>query len=84
MYFVYCLYSDFYKKIYIGRTSDLQGRLEAHNHISNKGYTKRYQPWVIIYFESFDSILEASRREKYFKTGIGRAYLKIIISKKKL
>ena len=76
------LYSELYKKTYVGRTSNLQGRLDAHNHISNKGYTKRYQPWVIIYYESFDIISEASEREKYFKTGAGRAYLKEIISKK--
>jgi putative endonuclease len=62
--------------MYVGRTSNLNGRLSAHNHASNKGYTKRYQPWVIIYWEEFDSINEANKREKYFKTGVGRDFLK--------
>jgi putative endonuclease len=50
MHFAYCLYSELHKKTYDGQTSNLLGRLEAHNHVSNKGYTKRYQPWVIIYY----------------------------------
>jgi putative endonuclease len=66
--------------MYVGRTSNLTGRLSAHNHASNKGYTKRYQPWVLIYWEEYDSINEAIKREKYFKTGVGRDFLKAYIT----
>ena len=66
MHFVYCLFSPSSKKTYVGRTSNLQGRLEAHNHLSNKGYTSKFQPWMIIYSEECDTIQEASKREKYF------------------
>jgi putative endonuclease len=75
MHFVYCLYSPSSGRTYVGRTSNLIGRIEAHNHPSNKGFTKRYQPWEIFYFEEFSTIEESSKREKYFKSGIGREFM---------
>ena len=72
MHFVYCIYSPKFQKTYVGRTSNYEGRLEAHNHPSNKGFTKRYQPWVLLFVEEFETIHEASRKEKYYKTGVGR------------
>ncbi len=72
MHFVYCIYSPKFQKTYVGRTSDYKGRLKAHNHSSNKGYTKRFQPWELLFVEEFGTIQEASQREKYFKTGVGR------------
>jgi putative endonuclease len=79
MFYVYVLYSEAYHKTYIGYTSNLQGRLEAHNHPSNKGYTKRFQPWKIVYSEEFSSQSEALAREKFLKTGAGRNFLKQFI-----
>ncbi|MBP7024083.1 MAG: GIY-YIG nuclease family protein, partial [Bacteroidales bacterium] len=35
MYWVYALYSRDFDKIYVGSTSDLTGRLNAHNHPAN-------------------------------------------------
>ncbi len=40
MFYVYVLYSTNFDKIYIGFTSDIDNRLIAHNHSSNKGWTK--------------------------------------------
>jgi putative endonuclease len=54
-------------RYYIGSTSDVKKRLESHN--SNRtGYTKKFQPWVLIYYEEFETRVEAVRREKYLKT----------------
>jgi len=82
MHFVYYLLSPSTGKTYVGRTSNLEGRLIAHNHESNKGFTKRYRPWIILYHETFENIEDASNRERYFKTGIGREFLKMIILQK--
>ena len=79
MLYVYVLYSETFKKTYIGYTSNLEGRLAAHNHPKNKGYTKRYQPWKIIYSEEYSSKSLAMEREKYLKTGAGRKFLKQFI-----
>lgn len=49
MYFVYALYSRHFDKIYIGYSEDPDKRLSSHNHPNNKGWTKKYQPWEIVY-----------------------------------
>ncbi len=79
MHFAYLLYSSKFHKTYVGSTSNLEGRLSAHNHPSNKGYTQRYQPWEIIYFEEFKTKSDAQKRETYFKSGKGREFLKKFI-----
>ena len=60
----------------MGRTTNLEGRLVAHNHPSNKGYTKRFQPWEILFFETFKIVQEASLKEKFYKSGKGREIIK--------
>jgi putative endonuclease len=35
-----------------------------------------YLPFEIIYFEQFETEIEAVKREKYFKTSRGREFLK--------
>lgn len=67
MYFVYILISTKFKgKTYVGFTSNLNARLIAHNHPQNKGYTKRFQPWSILYSEELNTKQAAMKREKYF------------------
>ncbi|HBE40113.1 MAG TPA: endonuclease [Bacteroidales bacterium] len=79
MYYVYALYSVKYKKIYIGFTSNLEQRLNAHNHPLNKGYTRKYKPWEILYSESHDEKQSAMRREKQLKTAQGRKFIKSLL-----
>ena len=67
MYYVYILYSESADKYYIGSTSSLDGRLLAHNHPLNKGWTRNFQPWIMIYSESFDTKTEALLRERKLK-----------------
>lgn len=68
MYFVYVLYSKVFDKIDIGYTSDIDTRLKAHNHPENKGWTKKYQPWEIIYKELLSSKNNAIVRERQLKS----------------
>jgi len=75
MFSVYVIYSQDFKKVYIGFTSDLEKRLIAHNHPSNKGWTKKFQPWVLIYEEKFEMKSEAMTREKQLKTAKGREFI---------
>ncbi|MFP5471849.1 MAG: GIY-YIG nuclease family protein [Bacteroidia bacterium] len=80
MYFVYAISSTTRNYIYVGLTSDLDKRLERHN----KGYertTKPYRPFVLLYSEQCDDRVSARIREKYFKSGIGKAFLKTLIKK---
>jgi len=79
MYFVYVLYSKVFDKIYIGYTSDIDTRLKAHNHPENKGWTKKYQPWDIIYKELFSTKNNAIVRERQLKSFQGRAFIRSLI-----
>jgi len=78
MYFVYALYSISFDRLYIGFTNDLSRRLNQHNSKKNKS-TKAYVPWKLIHREEFETRLEARKREKYLKSGIGREYLRRFI-----
>ncbi|MCB0380170.1 MAG: GIY-YIG nuclease family protein [Flavobacteriales bacterium] len=75
MYKVYILYSRNFNKIYIGYTSNLEGRFISHNEKATKGYTIKYRPWVIAFFEEFESKSEAIKREKELKSSRGRAFV---------
>ena len=79
MFTTYILYSPGYDKIYIGFTSDIEQRLLSHNEFSKKGWTIKFRPWVLIYFEEFADKASAMKREKQLKTVQGRefAWLKV-------
>ena len=81
MYAVYELYSSGFDKIYIGFTSNLENRLFAHNHQSNKGWTKKFQPWQLIYKELFELKPNAIIREKQLKSAKGREFIRTQIPK---
>jgi putative endonuclease len=68
MYWTYIIYSDKYDKYYIGFTHDLIGRLAAHNHLKNKGYTKKFRPWRIVYSKMFNTKKSAMEHEKHLKS----------------
>ena len=56
-------------------TSDIEERFKRHN----SGYektTKPYCPFVLIYTEEYSDRIEARKREKYWKSGIGKEQLK--------
>ena len=74
-YFVYILKSEIDGRLYKGQTADIEKRLIEHNSGKTKS-TKGYRPWKVVHFETFDSREAAVLREKYFKTGIGREFLK--------
>ncbi len=80
MYFTYVLLSQKDSKFYIGFTSNLKERFEEHSH----GFvpsTKDRRPLKLVYYEACLVQNDAIKREKYFKTGFGRRFLKSRISK---
>ncbi|WP_166920118.1 GIY-YIG nuclease family protein [Flavobacterium poyangense] len=76
---VYILYSEKFNKSYTGFTSNLIQRFKSHNLLETKGYTLKFRPWKVIYVEFFNSKVEAMKREKYLKSGIGREFVKNLI-----
>ncbi|GGD97492.1 GIY-YIG nuclease family protein [Planktosalinus lacus] len=71
----YVLYSIKFDKIYIGYSSSLIQRFYSHNTFSNKGYTVKFRPWIVVYVEFFSTKKEALKKEKFLKSGIGRKFI---------
>ena len=75
-FLVYILYSEKYDKNYYGQTSNLIARFKDHNELGKKGWVRKFRPWVVIHVEFFKTKAEALQREKFFKSGRGRDWLK--------
>ena len=79
MFYVYAIKSVKHNRIYVGLTEDLNCRLKEHNYGKTKS-TKFYRPWIMFYYENFDSRSRAREREKELKSGYGKEFLKTLIS----
>ena len=74
-YYVYVLLSLSDGKFYMGYTENLKLRFEEHQKGSVKS-TKDRRPLRLIYFEGCLNKKDAMHREKYFKTYLGKMFLK--------
>ena len=74
-YYTYILKSISDGKLYVGFTKDLRKRIQEHN-TGLVTATKNRCPWRLIYYEACLTADKALKREKYFKTGFGRRFLK--------
>ncbi|HAI74222.1 MAG TPA: excinuclease ABC subunit C [Candidatus Moranbacteria bacterium] len=75
MYYVYVLYSQKDRKLYIGYSADLKTRIKQHLKGSVK-ITKNRLPLLLIYYEAFINEKAAREQELFYKTGQGRRVLK--------
>ncbi len=75
MYSVYVLKSIRDKKRYIGFTNNLERRIIEHNSGLVKS-TRNRKPFELAYHEEFADKNKAMEREKFFKSGRGREFLK--------
>jgi putative endonuclease len=66
-FFVYILASKRNGTLYIGVTNQLARRLSEHKAKLVPGFTRKYGVDQLVYFEAFDSILEARAREHSLK-----------------
>jgi putative endonuclease len=66
-FFVYILDSKPNGTLYVGVTNDLVRRLSEHKAKLVPGFTRKYGVSLLVYFEAFDSILEARAREHLLK-----------------
>ncbi|MCB9033222.1 MAG: GIY-YIG nuclease family protein [Chitinophagales bacterium] len=74
-YYVYVLKSVNFNRFYIGMSGDVEKRLKEHNAGYTKS-TKAYIPWILFFKEVHSDRIEARKREKYLKSGVGREYIK--------
>jgi putative endonuclease len=73
-YYVYALSSKQRNYIYVGMTCNVLKRYFKHDN----GYertTRQYKPFYLLYSEEHARRVDARKREKYFKSGVGKEYL---------
>jgi predicted GIY-YIG superfamily endonuclease len=74
--FVYIVRSDVDPSRHcVGVTSDVDNRLEWHNH-GPCGHTAEHRPWSLVVIIEFPTEQQAVRFERYLKSGSGRGFAK--------
>ncbi len=66
-YWVYILASKRNGTLYIGVTNNIERRVFEHKSGLNEGFTKKYGVKQLVYFEEFNDINIAIRKEKRMK-----------------
>jgi putative endonuclease len=79
-YYIYILTNENNTVLYTGVTNDLVRRCNEHKNKLNKGFTEKYNVDKLIYYEVFDEIEFAIRREKQIK-GYSRMKKDLLIDK---
>ena len=77
-YYVYVLQSQKNGKYYVGITKDIKRRVNQHNRGVGKS-TKSNKPWILLYKEMYNSLSEASKRERYIKNKKSRLFIENLI-----
>ena len=65
--YIYILTNISKSSLYIGVTNDLVRRVYEHKNELNDGFTKKYNIKILVYYEIYDDITEAIKREKQLK-----------------
>ncbi len=66
--------------LYIGVTSNLQGRAYKHKNKLIKGFTEKYNIKTLVYFEVFNDVKSSIAREKQIKGWLRRKKIALIES----
>lgn len=75
MFFVYVLKSEKDHDLYVGRTENIELRVDDHN-MGRVESTKNRKPLKLIYYEASRNAKDAAHREIYLKTAWGKRFLK--------
>ena len=80
-YYVYILTNFHRTVLYIGITNDLKKRVRQHQAKKNEGFTSEYNVDILVYYEKYQDVKKAIRREKQLK-GWNRAKKDALIATK--
>jgi len=79
-YFVYILTNKNNTVLYTGVTNNLLRRVWEHKNKLHKGFTAKYNCNKLVWFEVYDDIYNAIKREKQIKGGSRRKKIELIES----
>ena len=80
MYCIYWIISESRSKTYVGYSGNLINRMEQHRRGEVKS-TKNFGNFSYQILEKIDTVSEAKKRERYWKSGAGRRKLKNLFNK---
>ncbi len=78
--YIYILTNKTNKVLYVGVTSNLIKRIYEHKNKLVPGFTEKYNVSKLVYYEIYDSIEEAIKREKQIKAGNRNRKIQLINS----
>ena len=81
MFYIYVLLSESHNTRYVGCAKDINVRLQEHNE-GRCRYTSGRRPWKLIHWEAFPNLVEARKRERFLKSGVGRKELDTLLKTK--
>jgi len=64
--------------LYTGVTSNLIKRVYEHKHAASPGFTEKYECKLLVFYEIYESMLDAIAREKQIKAGSRKKKLLMI------
>ena len=76
MWFTYVLKSEKNGRFYTGYTSNIDNRIKEHNSLNGSVYTSKNALYTLLFFEAFRDKRDATKAEKFWKSGYGREVLK--------
>ena len=79
-YYVYIMTNKYNTVLYTGVTNDLMRRVMEHKVGTGSKFTHKYNINKLVYFECWDDINEAIRREKQIKAGSRKKKEELIAS----
>ena len=68
-YYTYIITNKSNNVLYTGVTNSLSRRIFEHKHKLSPGFTKKYNLTKLVYYEIFDNVYDAIKREKQIKGG---------------
>lgn len=78
---IYIITNEHHTTLYVGITNDISTRMWEHRSKQNpRSFSAKYNLYKLVYYELFELITEAIKREKYIK-GKNRKWKEDIISK---
>jgi putative endonuclease len=77
-YYVYILASGRNGTLYVGMTNELARRVYEHKQGVVDGFTKKYEVHYLVYYETFDEMVDALSRERRVKRWLRRWKLDLI------
>ncbi|MDR8394571.1 GIY-YIG nuclease family protein [Aliifodinibius sp. S!AR15-10] len=67
-YYVYLMSNKYDTVVYTGMTNNLINRVGQHKALKVPGFTSRYRVTKLVYYEHFEQVENAIKREKQIKS----------------